>query len=147
MQSNIPSWLHNLLPAKPTVTLSEQLRASAGALAALALAAGISMLWLGDAAVWLIAPMGASAVLLFCLPGSPLAQPWPVIAGNCVSALVGVACAGMGDPQFAELNTTTLEGRSLSFSELRHHADAIPFLSDKRMVLVDNFAKLHEKHW
>lgn len=45
--------------------------------------------------------------------------------------------AGMGDPQFAELNTTTLEGRSLLFSELRHHADAIPFLSNKRLVLVE----------
>jgi CBS domain-containing membrane protein len=41
---------------------------------------------------WLVAPMGASAVLLFCLPSSPLAQPWPVIGGNAVSALVGVAC-------------------------------------------------------
>lgn len=45
--------------------------------------------------------------------------------------------ADMGDPQFAELNTTTLDGRSLSFGELRHHADAIPFLSDKRLVLVE----------
>lgn len=44
--------------------------------------------------------------------------------------------ADMGDPQFAELNTTTLEGRALAFGELRHHADAIPFLSDKRLVLV-----------
>jgi DNA polymerase-3 subunit delta len=43
----------------------------------------------------------------------------------------------MGDPQFADLNTTTLEGRSLSIGELRHHADAIPFLSDKRLVLVE----------
>ena len=92
MPTDIPSWLHNLLPAKPTVTLAEQLRASAGALAALALAAALSILWLGNAAVWLIAPMGASAVLLFCLPGSPLAQPWAVIGGNVVSALVGVAC-------------------------------------------------------
>ncbi len=45
--------------------------------------------------------------------------------------------AEMGDPQFAELNTTTLDGRSLSFGELRHHADAIPFLSDKRLVMVE----------
>ncbi len=45
--------------------------------------------------------------------------------------------AGMGDPQFAELNTTVLDGRSLTFGELRHHADAIPFLSDKRLVLVE----------
>jgi CBS domain-containing membrane protein len=81
-----------LLPAKPTVPFLEQLRASAGALAALAMTAGLSMLLLGREGLWLIAPMGASAVLLFCLPGSPLAQPWAAIGGNAVSALVGVAC-------------------------------------------------------
>src|SRR5581483_4976758 len=43
----------------------------------------------------------------------------------------------MGDPQFADLNTTTLDGKTLSFGELRHHADAIPFLSDKRLVIVE----------
>jgi CBS domain-containing membrane protein len=96
MFSNPPSWLHPLLPAKPTVSALEQLRASAGALAALAVAAGLSMLWLGADGMWLIAPMGASAVLLFCLPGSPLAQPWAVIGGNVVSALVGVACFKLG---------------------------------------------------
>jgi DNA polymerase III subunit delta len=46
--------------------------------------------------------------------------------------------AGMGgDPQFAELNTTRLDGRSLSFGELRHHTDAIPFLAEHRLVLVE----------
>jgi len=38
----------------------------------------------------LIAPMGASAVLLFAASHSPLAQPWSVIGGNMISALVGV---------------------------------------------------------
>jgi CBS-domain-containing membrane protein len=36
------------------------------------------------------APIGASAVLVFAVPASPLAQPWPVIGGNVISALVGV---------------------------------------------------------
>ena len=45
-----------------------------------------------SASVYLIAPMGASAVLLFCLPASPLAQPWSVVGGNVVSGLVGMAC-------------------------------------------------------
>lgn len=45
--------------------------------------------WLGVATPWFIAPMGASAVLLFMLPASPLAQPWSVVGGNLVSALVG----------------------------------------------------------
>jgi DNA polymerase-3 subunit delta len=43
----------------------------------------------------------------------------------------------MGDPQFADLNTTQLEGRRLALGELRHHADAIPFLSEKRLVIVE----------
>lgn len=41
----------------------------------------------------LVAPLGASAVLVFAVPASPLAQPWSVLAGNTLSALVGVACA------------------------------------------------------
>lgn len=39
----------------------------------------------------IVAPLGASAVLVFAVPASPLAQPWPVIGGNALSALVGVA--------------------------------------------------------
>ena len=47
----------------------------------------------------LVAPMGASAVLLFAVPASPLAQPWSIIGGNIVSATVGVACASwIADP-------------------------------------------------
>jgi CBS domain-containing membrane protein len=42
---------------------------------------------------WFIAPMGASAVLLFAVPSSPLAQPWSIIGGNLVAALIGVTCA------------------------------------------------------
>jgi len=31
--------------------------------------------------------------LVFALPGSPMAQPWAVIAGNTLSALVGITAA------------------------------------------------------
>ncbi|MCP5386777.1 MAG: HPP family protein [Novosphingobium sp.] len=50
----------------------------------------------------LIAPLGASAVLIFAIPASPLAQPWPVIGGDLLSAMVGLA-AGMllGHPVFS----------------------------------------------
>src|SRR5690606_10564919 len=37
--------------------------------------------------------LGATAVLVFGIPSSPLSQPWPVLAGSTVSVLVGVACA------------------------------------------------------
>jgi CBS domain-containing membrane protein len=39
----------------------------------------------------IVAPLGASAVLVFAVPSSPLAQPWPVVGGNTMSTLVGVA--------------------------------------------------------
>lgn len=41
-----------------------------------------------------LASMGASTFLLFAVPHSPMAQPWPMLAGHIVSAAVGVACAG-----------------------------------------------------
>lgn len=40
-----------------------------------------------------IASMGASAVLLFAVPHGQLSQPWPVLAGHVLSALIGVTCA------------------------------------------------------
>jgi CBS-domain-containing membrane protein len=44
-------------------------------------------------AAMIIASMGASAVLLFAVPHSALAQPWNVIGGHLVSALIGISCA------------------------------------------------------
>ncbi|MES2303235.1 MAG: HPP family protein [Pseudomonadota bacterium] len=39
---------------------------------------------------WIVAPVGASAVLVFAVPASPLAQPWSVLGGNMLSALTGL---------------------------------------------------------
>jgi CBS domain-containing membrane protein len=50
----------------------------------------------------LIASMGASAVILFIIPNSPLAQPWPLVGGQLVSTVIGVACAQLvSDTAFA----------------------------------------------
>lgn len=46
----------------------------------------------------LIAPIGASAVLLFAIPASPLAQPRALILGNAISCLIGVSVA-LATPQ------------------------------------------------
>ncbi len=47
--------------------------------------------WIGGDLPIIVAPLGASAVLVFAVPASPLAQPWPVVGGNILSTLVGVA--------------------------------------------------------
>ena len=45
--------------------------------------------------------------------------------------------AQMGDPQFADLNTAWFDGRKATLGELQHACDAVPFLSDKRLVIVE----------
>lgn len=72
------------------------LRAAIGAFCGIAATGVICRLWLGASAgdlPLLVAPLGASAVLAFAVPASPLAQPWSVVGGNTISALVGVAAA------------------------------------------------------
>jgi len=73
----------------------ERMRSALGALIGIAFTGGSMHLLLGPNVniPLLVAPMGASAVLLFGVPASPLAQPWSIIGGNLVSATVGVACA------------------------------------------------------
>ena len=46
----------------------------------------------------IIAPFGASSVLLFSIPGSPLARPRNVIGGHVLSALVGLAALNLLGP-------------------------------------------------
>jgi DNA polymerase-3 subunit delta len=44
----------------------------------------------------------------------------------------------VGDATVRDLNTTVFDGRKLTLSELRHTCDAIPFLADKRLVIVED---------
>jgi DNA polymerase-3 subunit delta len=41
-----------------------------------------------------------------------------------------------GDAAMAELNTSALDGAQVTFGELRHACDSIPFMADRRLVLV-----------
>lgn len=88
-------FLRALLPAPLQISWTERLRACGGALFGLFVASLATRLVVGSngALPLLLAPMGASAVLLFGVPGSPLAQPWPMLGGNVISAVVGIACA------------------------------------------------------
>ncbi|WP_417277503.1 HPP family protein [Celeribacter sp.] len=93
--------LRSLGPAVARVPAREALRAGLGALIGLALT-GLFLLSPAvdlDLGLYLVAPFGASSVLLFAVPNSPLAQPWSAIVGNTVAALVGVAvCLLVTDP-------------------------------------------------
>lgn len=81
---------HHLYPALPAFSAAEQLRAGLGATVGIGLCAAMVQIGvkLGVSSLYLIAPLGATAVLVFCVPNSPLAQPWSAIVGNTSAALI-----------------------------------------------------------
>ncbi|WP_149136577.1 HPP family protein [Cupriavidus campinensis] len=87
------AWLRTFAPMPIAASRGERLKSCLGALIGLFLTEWICRRFLQGFNPWFIAPMGASAVLLFAVPASPLAQPWSIIGGNLVAATVGVACA------------------------------------------------------
>lgn len=80
------------------------------AFAAIALTGIISLTLAGPAGLpFLVASMGAAAVLVFAMPQSPVSQPFPVIAGHLVAATLGVACAkAIDDPVVASAAAVAL---------------------------------------
>jgi len=83
---------------------SEEIRISFGAVVGLLITGVVCRMAFGSVGDLpaLVAPLGASTVLLFAAPQSPLARPWCCIGGNTISALVGVTVAGMiADPIIA----------------------------------------------
>lgn len=98
------AYLRRFWPNPAPLRLAERLKAFAGALIGIALTSLVTHLAIRDAGALplLIAPMGASAVLLFAVPASPLAQPWSILGGNIISGLAGVTCVMLiPDPTLA----------------------------------------------
>jgi CBS domain-containing membrane protein len=114
-------WLFR--PILAGATLRDRLLACIGALAAIALTGLISSYLLGKGAhlPLIVAPMGASAVLLFAVPASPLAQPWSIIGGNTISAFMGVLAASLiSDPIIATGVGVSLAIAAMSFTRCLH---------------------------
>ena len=86
------AWMRRFIPAPLTISATERRRAVAGAALGILLTGLLSKWLLPGASAWLIPSIGASAVLIFAVPSSPLAQPWAVVGGNTVSALIGTVC-------------------------------------------------------
>ncbi|MFQ2166452.1 HPP family protein [Aeromonas hydrophila] len=92
----------DFFPVSTNTSIKESCYGALGAFVGLLGTALLCRWGLGLEVHWLIAPMGASAVLLFAAPASPLAQPWSIVVGNGVSALMGVLSASLvADPALA----------------------------------------------
>lgn len=96
---NVREFLINFRPEVEHVPWSERWRSSLTAAIAISATVGLSS-WLLTPP-FVVAAIGASSVLIFALPSSPLAQPWSVFGGYVVSAAVGVAMAAIPYPLLA----------------------------------------------
>jgi len=110
-------------PILAGATLRERLIACLGALLGIGLTGVISgyLFGQGPHLPLIVAPMGASAVLLFAVPSSPLAQPWSIIGGNTISALMGIVAAYLiHDPIIAIGIGVSLAIGAMSFTRCLH---------------------------
>jgi CBS domain-containing membrane protein len=80
------------LPDRVQAPVAEQLRSGLAAMVAVVVVAWVASHVLAMP-LTLVAAVGASSALVFGLPMSPLAQPWPVVGSYLVSAVAGVAAA------------------------------------------------------
>lgn len=88
------NFLRSFLPHTAPVSFAEKFRS--------ALMAGMAVLLLGllfkllpplGAPPLMLGSMAAAALLLFATPHSPMAQPWPLVCGNAVSAVAAMVCS------------------------------------------------------
>jgi CBS domain-containing membrane protein len=93
---NLPlkKWFHYFGQDQARVSWAERSRSAIGAFVGLLCTVALSQSLGGMIGVneWFMASLGASSLLIFVLPSSPMAQPWAVIAGNVFSAIVGITC-------------------------------------------------------
>lgn len=92
----------------------------------------------GAGAPILVASMGASAVLLFAVPHSPLAQPWPFAGGHLISASIGVTCVSLiPEPAVAAAAAVALAAAAMYLTHSLHPPGGavalVPVLGDARI--------------
>ncbi|MCH2220613.1 MAG: HPP family protein [Dechloromonas sp.] len=78
--------------AVPLSARERWVSALSGCLGILLIQGILTVLPAGEKVSYMLAPLGASAVILFALPHSPLAQPWSLVGGLLLSALIGYGC-------------------------------------------------------
>jgi CBS-domain-containing membrane protein len=85
-----------------TTSHSEKWVSAAGGFAGILITLSVCNYYLGPEAYIVVASLGASAILVFALPHVSVSQPWSLVTGQVVSAIVGVSCVKViSDPVVA----------------------------------------------
>ncbi len=125
MTDSQPSTTHRLMQwlglQQKTIDLKELIVAAAGSVIAITVVFFVSDYLPHGDHLLIVASTGASAVLIFAVPHGRLSQPWPVIAGHCVCATIGVA--------FAQWIGTGPETAALTVGRLHRRHEPLPLCS------------------
>lgn len=91
---NIVEFLRAFWPSPDTTSLREKIVSGLAGLVGIGLIMAVSAVFLAPRDLpWVVASMGASAVLLFAVPHGPLSQPWNFVGGHLISAFIGITVA------------------------------------------------------
>jgi CBS domain-containing membrane protein len=68
-----------------------------------------------------LASTGASAVLIFGIPSSPVSHPWPIVGGHVISAFIGVTAYYLvANPIFSAALATCLAMLAMHYTRSMH---------------------------
>lgn len=96
------SWIDWFGVMLDTTSHHEKVIAAVGATFGVLVVYEVSALALGADGLFLVASMGASAILVFAAPHGQFSQPWAVIGGQTIAALIGEAMVHLSaDPLVA----------------------------------------------
>jgi len=111
-----------LVTESTPLSVGERLRSTLAAFFAILAVGYISSRFVqGAGLLVLVTSMGASAILLFVTPNSPLTQPWPLVGGHLIPAAIGVACAqAIPDPWVASAVAVALAILAMHFTHCLH---------------------------
>ena len=141
---NLEHWLASFKPGFDPIPLNEKFRSAAAAmLSVLLLGEALHFLPDGGHPLILFASMAAASVLLYAVPHSPMAQPWPLVVGNLFSGAVGWLCGVLiPDPVIA---AACAVGLSIFVMHLTHSLH--PPGAATAMLMVLSTAQLQHYGW
>ncbi len=141
---NFKDLISSFKPSFDPVPLSEKIRAGVAATAGILLM-GLALRFLPQAGYPLImfASSAAAAALLYAVPHSPMAQPWPLIGGNLLSGMVGWACSLLiPDPVLAAACAVGMAVFLMHLSHCLHPPGAAT-----AMIMVLGAEQFHHHGW
>jgi CBS domain-containing membrane protein len=141
---SLNNWKGSLKPGFDPIPFTEKFKSAAAAMLSMLLL-GETLRFLPDGGhpLMLFASMAAVSVLLYALPHSPMAQPWPLLVGNLLSGAVGGVCGVfIPDPIIA---AACAVGLSIFVMHLTHSMH--PPGAATAMIMVLNTVQIQHYGW